>query len=101
MITAAEVGRSALSNTAMLDAVRDKSPIAFRQALRRFDQAVPGLLRLVPQAELSTVIEGDYRAMEGMTLGETPGFQWMMEQIEYPEAAVNGTGLTGESGTSP
>ena len=99
MITAAEVGRSALANTAMLDAVRDKSLIAFRQASRRFDQAVPGLLRLAPQAELSTVIEGDYRAMEGMILGETPGFQWVMEQIEYAEATVNGAGLTGESGT--
>ena len=100
MITVAEIGWPAPPNIAMLDAVRDHNLIAFRQAWKRFEQAVPGSLRLVPQAELRTVIEGDYRAMEGMILGETPGFRWVMEQIEYAETTVNEMGLTGESGTS-
>ena len=100
MITATESGKSALSNMALLDAVRDHNLIAFRQAWRRFEQAVPGSLRLVPQDELRTAIQGDYEAMEGMILGEAPGFEWVMEQIEYAEAAVNGVGITGESGAS-
>ena len=100
MITVAESGRSALSNIAMLDAVRDHNLIAFRQAWKRFEQAVPGSLRFVPQAELRTVIEGDYGAMEGMILGEAPGFEWVMEQIEYAEATANGMGLAAESRSS-
>ncbi len=54
MITATEIGRSALSNIDMLDAVRSHNLIAFRQAWRRFDEAIPGSIRFVPQAELRT-----------------------------------------------
>lgn len=97
MITATESGMSALSNVSMLAAVRDHNLIAFRQAWKRFEEAVPGSLRLVPQGELRTVIEADYDAMEGMILGEAPTFDWVMEQIEHAEATVNGLRLTEES----
>ena len=89
MITATETGRSALTNIELLDAVRNHNLIAFRQAWKRFEEAVPGSLRLVPQAELSAVIESDYGAMEGMILGEHPTFDWVMEQIQHAEDAVN------------
>ena len=100
MITETESGTSALSNIALLDAVRNHNLIAFRQAWKRFEEAVPGSLRLVPQAELRTVIESDYGAMEGMILGEAPRFEWVMEQIQYAEATINRMGLRGESGNS-
>ena len=74
MITATETGKSALSNIDLLDAVRTHNLIAFRQAWKRFEEAVPGSLRLVPQPELQRVIESDYRAMEGMILGEPRPF---------------------------
>ena len=89
MITATDIGRSALSNIALLDAVRNHNLIAFRQAWKRFEEAVPGSLRLVPQSELRTAIESDYGAMEGMILGEAPRFEWVMEQIQNAEAAIN------------
>ena len=89
MITATDVGRSALSDMDLLDAVRDHNLIAFRQAWKRFEEAVPGLMRLVPQAYLRTVIERDYRAMEGMILGDVPDFEWIMEQLEWAEATIN------------
>ena len=88
MITATETGRSALTNTEMLDGVRNHNLIAFRQAWKRFEEAVPGSLRFVPQAELSTVIESDYGAMKGMILGDAPTFDWVMEQVEFAEAAI-------------
>ncbi len=91
MITASDIGRSALSNIDMLDAVRSHNLIAFRQAWRRFDEAVPGSIRFVPQAELSTAIESDYRAMEGMILGDAPPFEWVLEQIDVAEATINGS----------
>ncbi len=82
MITANEIGRSALSNIDMLEAVRSHNLIAFQQVWRRFDEAVPGSIRFVPQAELRTAIESDYQAMEGMILGDAPTFEWVLEQIE-------------------
>lgn len=89
MITASDIGRSALSNIDMLDAVRSHNLIAFRQAWIRFDEAVPGSIRFVPQAELRTAIESDYRAMEGMILGDAPPFERVLEQIDVAEATAN------------
>ena len=89
MITATEPGRSALSNIDLMNAVRNHNLIAFRQAWKRFEEAVPGSVRLVPQAELRTVIERDYGAMEGMLLGDAPDFGWVMEQLQHAEAKIN------------
>ncbi len=91
MITATGIGRNALSNMELLDAVRNHNLIAFKQAWKRFEEAVPGSLRLVPQPELSAAIERDYAAMEGMILGEVPDFGWVMEQLRKAEVAINQT----------
>ena len=100
MITVTEAGRSALSNIDLLCAVRNHNLIAFRQAWKRFEEAVPGSLRLVPQSELRTVIERDYGGMEGMILGDAPKFEWVIEQIQYAEAAINEMGRRGDSENS-
>ena len=89
MITATEIGESALANIDILDAVRDHNLIAFPQAWRRFEEAIPGSINLVPQAELRKAIEIDYRAMEGMFLGDAPTFEWVLAQIERAEATIN------------
>ena len=91
VITATEVGRSALVDRDLLDAVRNHNLVAFRQAWKRFEEAVPGSVRLVPQAGLRAVIEQDYRAMQGMILGEGPDFGWVTDQLRHAEAAINGT----------
>ena len=89
MITATEIGRAALSNRSMLDAVRKHNLVAFRQAWKRFEEAVPGTIRLVPQPELRAVLEQDYDAMQGMLFGEAPDFGWIMERIQEAEDAAN------------
>lgn len=89
MITAADTGVAALSDHALLDAVRSHNLIAFRQAWKKFEEAVPGTVRLVPQPELRAVIETDYGAMQGMILGDAPGFGWVMEQLQIAEAKIN------------
>ncbi len=88
-IAATATGESALSNIALLDAVRNHNLLAFRQAWKRFEEAVPGSLRLIPQPELSTVIERDYRAMRDMILGEAPSFEWILHRLRYAEAEAN------------
>lgn len=94
VMTPTDAGRSALSNNGLLDAVREHNLIAFPQAWKRFDEAVPGSVRLVPQAELLTAIESDYRAMEGMILGESPEFEWIIEQIQHAETVINASSAT-------
>ena len=90
MITATETGRSALPDIELLDAVRNHNLTAFRQAWKRFEEAIPGSVRLVPQPDLRPVIERDYGAMQGMILGDVPDFGWVMEQLQHAEAAING-----------
>lgn len=91
MITATESGRSALSNADLMDSVRKHNLIAFRQAWKKFEEAVPGQVRLVPQSELRTLIERDYVAMQGMILGDVPDFEWIVDQLAHAEAVINGT----------
>ena len=57
MFTVTGTGRSALSNTDLPDAVRKHNLNAFRQAWKRFEEAVTGSVKLVPQAKLRAVIE--------------------------------------------
>ncbi|MDE0330680.1 MAG: nucleotidyl transferase AbiEii/AbiGii toxin family protein [Nitrospinae bacterium] len=89
MITAAETGMQALENIDLLDAVREHNLIAFRQAWKQFDKAIPGSVRLAPQPELRSPIERDYRTMQGMLLGDVPDFEWIMEQLQSAEAMIH------------
>ena len=82
MITATEIGRSALSNTELVGAVRSHNLIASRQAWMRFDEAVPASARLAPQPELRAVIERDYAAIQHMILGDVHQFEWIVEQLD-------------------
>ena len=89
MITATDCGRSALSDFDLLAAVRTHNLVAFRQAWKRFEEAIPGSLHLVPQQELRATIEADYGAMRDMILGNVPDFGWIMEHLKYAEATIN------------
>ena len=89
-ISTTETGAAALADRGLLDDVREHSMIAFRQAWKRLDEAVPGTVRLAPQPELRAVLEQDYAAMRGMMLGDAPDFGWVVEQIQTAEAAING-----------
>ncbi|MDE2848108.1 MAG: nucleotidyl transferase AbiEii/AbiGii toxin family protein [Gemmatimonadota bacterium] len=89
MILQTETGRNALSDFELLTAVREHNLIAFRQAWRRLEEAVPGTLRFVPQPDLLKVIKRDYAAMEGMILGDVPEFDWIVETLVQAEKSVN------------
>ncbi|MDE0291581.1 MAG: nucleotidyl transferase AbiEii/AbiGii toxin family protein [Candidatus Dadabacteria bacterium] len=89
MITATDIARSALSDTNLLDDVRAHNMLAFRQAWKKLEDAVPGSLRLLPQEEPRAVIERDYAEMQEMLFGDAPDFGWIMEQLKYAESMIN------------
>lgn len=89
MITATDLGKAALNDEALLTSVREHNFVAFKQAWKRFEQAVPGSVCVVPQDALRSVIEKDYAAMQGMMLGTAPKFSWVMGQLEIAEALIN------------
>ena len=92
VISGTETGATALADRDLLDDVRDHSMVAFRQAWKRLDEAVPGTVRLEPQPELRAVLEQDYATMQGMMLGDAPDFGWIVEQVQRAEAAINDSG---------
>lgn len=89
MITGTKTGKAALADEALLTSVREHSRIAFRQAWRKLDEAVPGTIRIVPQDELHEILRKDYDAMRRMMFGEPPDFDWILGQIRMAEDAVN------------
>ncbi len=89
MITGTEIGHAALADDGLLAAVREHNLIAFRQAWKKFEEATPGSICVVPAAELRAAIEDDYAAMQGMMLGEAPPFDWIMAQLQLAEDAIN------------
>lgn len=89
MMTKTKAGQSALNDIELLDSVRNHNLVAYRQAWKRLDEAVPGSLRLVPQPELLAVIEKDYEDMKEMIFGDAPGFGWIMDQLRFAETVIN------------
>ena len=91
MIVSTDLGKAALRDFGLLDSVRNHNMTAFRQVWKRFEEAVPGSVKLVPQSDLRRLIERDYTAMQGMILGDPPRFEWILEQLEHAEAVINGS----------
>ena len=89
LITETPTGRTALSNFDLLKAVREHNCIAFRQSAKKFKEACPGSVRLVPQPGLCQAVERDYQAMQGMILGDAPDFAWIMSRIQHAETIIN------------
>lgn len=87
-----EIGRAAMADEDLLASVREHNLIAFRQAWKKFEEAVPGTIRLVPEGELLAALDRDYDAMQGMTIGDPPSLDWVIEQLGLAEEALNATG---------
>ena len=89
MMSVTEVGANAVADTGLLDDVRNHNLVAFRQAWKRFEEAVPGTIAIVPRSGLYRAVERDYAAMRDMILGEAPEFEWVVRQLERVDALVN------------
>jgi hypothetical protein len=89
LISQTELGEKAVQDRKLWAAVREHNIIAFRQAWRKFEEAIVGSTHIVPQPALRTEIEKDYAAMRGMILGDAPAFSWIMERLEAIEKTIN------------
>ena len=89
MMSASPIKARALEDLALLGEV-----VAFKQRFyprgwARYDLAVPGTLRLVPQNFMIKAIENDYRAMRNMIFGETLEFNEIMRRLQLLEDEIN------------
>jgi len=88
-MAAAPVKDVALANLELLADV-----VAFKQRFyprswARYDLAVPGSLRLVPDGAVLTAVETDYRAMTSMIFGTVPAFGEILYALRGLESEIN------------
>ena len=84
-----DVGRQALADPALLEAVVRHKSAFFREAAARYDLSVPGSLKIVPGDEQQRAVRRDYRDMQEMFFGEAPRFDDILADIREIEQRVN------------
>jgi hypothetical protein len=83
------IGQQAMADPALLEAVVKHKNVFFREAAARYDSAVPGSLKIAPGDELERTVRRDYREMQEMFFGESPGFDDVLSDIREIEQRVN------------
>lgn len=91
----ARMADSPVRATALADLPLLGEVVAFKQRFyprtwARYDLAVPGSLRLVPQGEVRTAVERDYAAMQRMIFERVPTFTDILSALSGLEREING-----------
>ncbi len=91
----AQMARSTIKDQALADIGLLAEVVAFKvrfyfSAWARYDLAVPGSLRLVPDGPVLRAVTGDYRAMANMIFGAIPPFESILAELQNLENEING-----------
>ena len=89
MLSETAIKDEALADLQLLgDVVRHKQTF-YPAAWARYDLAVPGTLKLVPEAAGVSAFRQDYRDMTMMIFGDAPRFESIMEKLAVLEGELN------------
>jgi hypothetical protein len=84
------IGQAALRDPDLLRAVARHKSVFFARAWAKFEEAVPGTLRLVPPDDRMDELERDYQKMrEEMIFGNAPPLSHIIEVLGEIERQVN------------
>lgn len=87
-----DIGKAAIRDTELLKAVSRHNGVYFARAWAKFDEAVPGSLRLVPPSSRIAELARDYQSMrEEMIFGGAPTWDEIVDVLREVERQVNGT----------
>lgn len=84
-----EAKKRALENLGLLTQVAHHKSVFFKSAWANYDEAKPGSLRLVPNANLAAALRKDYAGMREMIIGDAPKFDEILARIETFETEIN------------
>jgi hypothetical protein len=86
------IGKTAIADVELLRSVSRHKALFFASAWAKYDQAVPGTLRLVPPERRLAELERDYILMRReMIFGEAPTLDDLLEVLGEIERQVNAT----------
>jgi len=81
--------KRALEKLELLTQVAHHKSVFFKSAWANYDEAKPGSLRLVPNANLAAALRKDYAGMREMIIGDAPKFDEILAMIEAFETEIN------------
>jgi hypothetical protein len=85
----APVKDAALANLELLADVAAFKQRFYPRSWARYELAVPGSLRLVPDGAVLAAVEADYRAMTNMIFGTVPAFGEILRSLRALEDEIN------------
>lgn len=90
----AKMAQSAVKDAALADPSLLASVVAFKQKFyprgwAKYDLAVPGTLRLVPDGHVLDTVRADYAAMANMIFGEIPDLDDLLAVLRQLEDEIN------------
>jgi len=88
-IAGSPVRDAALGDLALLERVAQHKTLFFRRSWSRYDTAVPGTFRLMPQEKRIGSLERDYGLMREMMFEEPPGFDMILAALDELETTIN------------
>ncbi len=84
-----EAKARALASLDLLEKVAHHKSVFFKAAWANYENAKPGSLRLMPNADLAAALRHDYSGMREMIMGDAPSFDDILGAIEAFEAEIN------------
>lgn len=82
--------QTAVKETDLLLAVAKHKQTFFPSAWAKYDEAKPGMLRLVPPEHRRRELERDYERIQAMIFGTPPEFEHLLQQLQRIESDING-----------
>lgn len=79
----------AIGSLDLLEQVAHHKSVFFKAAWANYEDAKPGSLRLMPNAELTAALRRDYSGMREMIIGDAPDFDDILGAIEAFEGEIN------------
>ena len=73
----------------LAEACRQHKELVFRAPDHRYDRAVPGTFRAVPNSDMMKKLASDYARMSAMIFGNAPPFVAVMASIHELEQFLN------------
>ena len=84
-----EAKARAIGRLDLLEQVAHHKSVFFKAAWADYENAKPGSLRLMPNADLTAALRRDYAGMREMIIGDPPGFDDILGAIEAFDAEIN------------
>ena len=84
-----EAKARALGRLDLLEQVAHHKSVFFKVSWAKYENAKPGSLRLMPNADLNAALRRDYAGMREMIIGDVVGFDDILGVIETFEVEIN------------